>query len=52
VRRSVLQAFQYSVRPDLAVARLRAVQDKLKYPDTRKTAAALLERLEQRQPSE
>ena len=52
VRRSVLQAFQSSVRPDLAVARLRAVQDKLKYPDTRKTAGSLLERLEQRQPSE
>ena len=52
VRRSVLQAFQFSVRPDLARARLRAVQDKLKYPDTRKTAASLLERLEQRQPGE
>ena len=52
VRRSVLQAFQLSVRPDLARARLRAVQEKLKYPDARRTAASLLQQLEQRQPGE
>ena len=52
VRRAVLQAFQFTVRPELAVARLRAVRDKLTHPETRKTAAALLEQLERRQPGE
>jgi aminopeptidase N len=48
VRRWVLQAFQRTVRPELALERLRAIQDELKYPDTRKTAAALRQRLEER----
>jgi HEAT repeat protein len=50
VRRWVLQAFQNGVQRDLAIARLRAVEGKLKYPDTRKNAAALRQRLEERKP--
>ncbi len=52
VRRVTLQAFQFALRPELAVARLRAVQDKLKHPDARKRAASVLEQLGQRQPGE
>jgi aminopeptidase N len=52
VRRYVLQAFEFTLRADLAVARLRALRDELKYPDTKKAASALLERLEQRPPGE
>jgi HEAT repeat protein len=52
VRLWVVQAFQFTVRPELALARLRAVQDKLKYPATKKTTAALLLQLEQRTPGE
>jgi len=50
VRRWVLQAFQNSVQRDLAIARLRAVEGQLKYADTRKSAAALRQRLEERKP--
>ena len=36
VRRWVLQAFRSTVRRDLAVAKLRAVEPTLRYPDTQK----------------
>jgi aminopeptidase N len=48
VRRWVLQAFQVTLQRDLAIARLRAVEGQLKYADTRKSAAALRQRLEER----
>ena len=48
VRRWVLQAFQVSVQRDLAIAQLRAVESQLKYADTKKAAAALRQRLEER----
>jgi HEAT repeat protein len=50
VRRWALEAFRFSVRPELGIARLRAVEATLKYPDTRKAAAALRQRLEERKP--
>ena len=50
VRRWVLQAFQSTVQRDLAIARLRAVEGRLKYADTKKNAAALRQRLEERKP--
>jgi hypothetical protein len=46
VRRWVLQAFQGTVRRELAIERLRAVEPNLRYPDTRKAAARLRQRLE------
>ena len=50
VRRWVLQAFRATVRPELAIARLRAVEPTLRYPDTQKAAARLRQRLEERKP--
>jgi HEAT repeat protein len=46
VRRWVLQAFQGTVRRELAIARLRAVEENLRYPDTQRAAARLRQRLE------
>jgi len=45
VRRWVLQAFQLTLHSDLAIARLRASQDRIKNPDARRKAAALLDKL-------
>jgi HEAT repeat protein len=50
VRRWVLEAFRVSVNPDLGLPRLRTALNTLRYPDTRKRAAALVEQLEQRKP--
>jgi len=50
VRRWVLQAFWSTVRRDLAIARLRALETQLRYPDTQKAAARLRQRLEERNP--
>ncbi|HXQ28187.1 MAG TPA: M1 family aminopeptidase [Gemmatimonadales bacterium] len=52
VRRWVVQAFQFSVRPDLAVARLEAVEPYLRYPDTRSAVAKALDRLRRGEPPE
>jgi aminopeptidase N len=52
VRRWVLQAFWSTVRRDLAIARLRALETQLRYPDTQKAAARLRQRLEERNPGE
>jgi aminopeptidase N len=50
VRRWVLEALQFSVKPELAIERLRAVADTLTYADTRKAATTLRQRLEERKP--
>ncbi len=50
VRRWVVQAFQYAVRPDLALARLQAAQPDLQHPDTRQAVAAALDRLRRGEP--
>ena len=46
VRRWVLQAFQGTVKRELAIERLRTVEGHLRYPDTEKAAARLRQRLE------
>ncbi len=46
VRRWVVQAFRQTVRPDLAIDRLRGMH--LKYPDTQRTMAALVEELKRK----
>ena len=50
VRRWVLQAFRFTVRRDLAIERLRAVEATLRYPGTQKDVARLRQRLEERTP--
>jgi hypothetical protein len=45
VRRWVVEAFQFTLPPELGVPRLEAVAPTLKHADTRKDAAAALERL-------
>jgi HEAT repeat protein len=50
VRRWVLQAFQFTVRRELAIERLRAVETTLRYPETQKAAARLRQRLEEPKP--
>jgi aminopeptidase N len=50
VRRWVLQAFQFTVRRELAIERLRAVETTLRYRDTQTAAARLRQRLEERKP--
>jgi aminopeptidase N len=47
VRRWVLQAFRGTVQRELAIERLRAVEARLRYPDTKKAAAKLRQRLEE-----
>jgi aminopeptidase N len=49
VRRWVLQAFQSTVQRELAIGRLRAVEGSLRYPDTKRAAARLRQRLEERE---
>jgi hypothetical protein len=46
----VLQAFQSTLRRDLAIERLRAAETTLRHPDTQKAAARLRQRLEDRKP--
>ena len=50
VRRWVLQTFRSTVRRDLAIDRLRSVESQLRHPETKKAAARLRQRLEERKP--
>jgi aminopeptidase N len=52
VRRWVLQAFQFTLQPRVAIERLGDVLARLKYAATREQAAALRQRLEEGKPEE
>ena len=47
-RRYVLDAFRSTLAPDQALRELRAAQDKLRYADTRKRAAIVVQQLERK----
>jgi aminopeptidase N len=50
VRRWVLEAFRFTLSPELGLPRLRTALNTLRYQDTRKRASALVEQLEKRKP--